>query len=203
VVDVRERHYRTYRSALAPLGGRPLDPAAYWRLKRRGAPLGEVLAASGVGPDRREAFLGRFLGEIEDPDRLALDRLLPGAEPALGSLRAGGHRLVLLSLRRSPAAFAAQVERLGIAGAFERVDAGRTSEDGRLAKRALIERAGPPGPAAVVGDTEADVGAARALGLAAVGVTTGLRNRGFLLAAGAEAVVDRIGRVPAVLRCAR
>jgi phosphoglycolate phosphatase-like HAD superfamily hydrolase len=68
-----------------------------------------------------------------------------------------------------------------------------------VAKRRLIEAAGVGGPAAVVGDTEADMGAARALGLAAVGVTTGLRNRGFLVAAGAEVVVDRIGRVPAVL----
>jgi phosphoglycolate phosphatase-like HAD superfamily hydrolase len=114
-------------------------------------------------------------------------------------LRAAGHRLVLLSLRRSPAAFADQVARLGIAELFDRVDTGRTSEDGRLAKRALIERAGLPGRAAVVGDTEADVGAALDLGLVPVAVTTGLRNRGFLVAAGAAAVVGRIGEVPAVL----
>jgi len=54
----------------------------------------------------------------------------------------------------------------------------------------------------VVGDTEADVGAALALGLAPVGVSSGLRTRGFLLAAGAATVVDRIGRVPAVLEAA-
>jgi phosphoglycolate phosphatase-like HAD superfamily hydrolase len=51
----------------------------------------------------------------------------------------------------------------------------------------------------VVGDTEADMGAARALGLAPVGVTTGLRNRSYLLAAGAATVLDRIGQVPAAL----
>jgi phosphoglycolate phosphatase-like HAD superfamily hydrolase len=43
------------------------------------------------------------------------------------------------------------------------------------------------------------VGAALALGLVPVAVTTGLRNRGFLVAAGAAAVVGRIGEVPAVL----
>lgn len=173
--------------------------AAYWRLKRRGAPLARVLAASGVDPGRREAFLDRFLAGIEAPDRLALDRLLPGAEAALAALAARGDRLVLLSLRRDPAAFAGQVARLGIGGLFDRVDAGRTAEDGRVAKRRLIEAAGFAGPAAVVGDTEADVGAARALGLAAVGVTTGLRTRRFLLAAGAATVVDRLGEVPAAL----
>jgi phosphoglycolate phosphatase-like HAD superfamily hydrolase len=68
-----------------------------------------------------------------------------------------------------------------------------------VAKRRLIEAAGFAGPAAVVGDTEADVGAARTLGLAAVGVTSGLRSRRFLLAAGAATVVDRLGEVPAAL----
>jgi phosphoglycolate phosphatase len=158
-----------------------------------------VLAASGAGPGRREAFLARFLAEIESPDRLALDRLLPGAVAALAALAARGDRLVLLSLRRDPAAFAGQVARLRIAERFARVDAGRTSADDRVAKRRLIEAAGVDGPAAVVGDTEADMGAARALGLAAVGVTTGLRNRRVLLAAGADAVVDRTARVPAAL----
>jgi phosphoglycolate phosphatase-like HAD superfamily hydrolase len=68
-----------------------------------------------------------------------------------------------------------------------------------VAKRRLIEAAGFDGPAAVVGDTEADMGAARALGLAPVGVSTGLRSRRFLLAAGATVVVDRVARVPAAL----
>jgi phosphoglycolate phosphatase len=199
LVDVCERHYLTYRSALAPLGGRPLDPAGYWRLKRRGAGQAEVLAASGIAPGRREAFLARFLAEIEDPARLALDRLFPGVEATLAALAGRGDRLVLCSLRRSSAAFADQVAGLGIGQLFALVDAGRASEDGRVAKRRLIEAAGFGGPAAVVGDTEADMGAARELGLTPVGVSSGLRNRRFLLAAGAAAVVDRVGQVPAAL----
>ena len=79
------------------------------------------------------------------------------------------------------------------------MDAGRAAADDRAAKRWLIEAAGLGGPGAVVGDTEADMGAARALGLAAVGVSTGLRNRGVLLAVGADAVVDRLARVPAAV----
>jgi phosphoglycolate phosphatase len=198
---VRERHYRTYRSAVAPLGGRPLGATAYWRLKRRGARPAEVLARSEVAPRRQEEFLERFLERIEAPASLALDRLFPGVEQTLAALRRRGDRLVLLSLRRSAGAFLDQVEALGIAGAFERVDSGQVSADGRLAKIDLVERAGfGPAAAAVVGDTEADVLAARALGLASVGVTTGLRNRSYLVGAGAGAVVDRIGQVPAATR---
>jgi phosphoglycolate phosphatase len=176
--------------------------AAYWRLKRRGAGQAEVLQASGVDPGRREAFGDRFLAEIEAPERLALDRPLPGAAATLAALAGRGDRLVLLSLRRDPAAFAAQVARLGLAGWFARVDAGRAAAGDREAKRCLVEAAGLGGPGAVVGDTEADMGAAQALGLAAVGVSTGLRNRGVLLAAGADAVVDRLARVPAAVDAA-
>jgi phosphoglycolate phosphatase-like HAD superfamily hydrolase len=136
---------------------------------------------------------------VEAPASLALDRLLPGAGRTLTGLARRGVRLVLLSLRRSPEAFRRQVDGLGIAGAFERVCSGNAYEDGARSKRHLIEQVGLGHPAAVVGDTEADVLAARALGLASVAVTTGLRNRGYLLRAGADVVIDRIGQVPAAL----
>jgi phosphoglycolate phosphatase-like HAD superfamily hydrolase len=152
-----------------------------------------------VDAERQDEFLQRFLERIEAPASLALDRLFPGVEATLAALRRRGARLVLLSLRRSPNAFAQQVDRLGIGPAFELVDAGRVHEDGAMSKRHLIERASLGAAAAVVGDTEAHVLAARALGLASIGVTTGLRNRGYLLGAGAGAVVDRVDRVPATL----
>jgi phosphoglycolate phosphatase len=157
-----------------------------------------VLARSGLPAARREAFHRTFVDRIEAPDRLALDRLLPGVEATLAALRDRGDRLVLLSLRRSAAAFQRQVAGLGLAGAFERVCSGRAAADPGQAKVELVELAGFAAAAVVVGDTEADVLAARTLGLASVGVTTGLRNAGYLRRIGAGTVVDRIARVPAV-----
>jgi phosphoglycolate phosphatase len=181
---------------VAACGGRPLPAADYWRRKRRGAAQAEVLARSGLPPARREAFERRFLERIEAPDALALDRLLPGAETALVALAGQGHRLALLSLRRAPAAFQDQVAALGIAGRFERVCSGRAAADPVRAKVHLIEQVGYGAGAVVVGDTEADVLAAAALGLASVGVTTGLRTAGYLRRIGAGTVVDRLARVP-------
>jgi phosphoglycolate phosphatase-like HAD superfamily hydrolase len=51
----------------------------------------------------------------------------------------------------------------------------------------------------VVGDTEADVLAAHALGLRAIGVASGLRSRGYLERAGAEVVLARVTQLPAAL----
>jgi phosphoglycolate phosphatase-like HAD superfamily hydrolase len=189
---VRERHYRAYRLALAPLGGHPLDEPAYWRLKRRGPGLAELLSRSRVAADRQGA-------QVEDPANLRLDRLFPGVADTLAALRGRGDRLYLLSLRRHARPFQRQVEDLGIAAAFERVCSGRAHAAGELAKAQLIGQLGFDRPAAVVGDTEADILAARKLGLAAIGVPTGLRTRGYLRDAGADAIVDRVRRLPAAL----
>jgi phosphoglycolate phosphatase len=196
---VRERHYLTYRSSLEAVGGRPLGAGAYWARKRRGAGWPEVLGGSQVAAGLAGPFLERFLAEIEAPWRLRLDRLFPGVRPTLETLRRRGDRLFLVSLRRSSREFLDQVRGLGIAGAFEGVLSGQAHAEGRLAKLHLLRQVELDGPAAVVGDTEADVLAARQLGLAAIAVSSGLRTAAYLKAAGADAVVDGVAQVPTIL----
>jgi phosphoglycolate phosphatase len=198
-VDVRERHYRTYRSAVEALGGRPLGPSAYWLLKRRGTGWAELLARSRLRPGQQGAFLERFLAQVEAPASLRLDRLFPGVPELLDVRRRRGDRLFLVSLRRSAPAFQAQVAELGIRELFERVCFGHTEAAAHVQKARLIRRIGFGSPAAVVGDTEADILAARALGLAPIGVASGMRNRGYLQRLGPQVVVGRIAQVPAAL----
>jgi phosphoglycolate phosphatase len=184
---------------VAALGGRPLDVGRYWALKRRGTGWAELLARSGLPADRQAAFLERFVAGIEAPERLALDRLFPGVPWVLDALARRGDRLVLLSLRRAPEAFQRQVDDLGVADAFERVCSGQAHAEGHRSKVHLIRQAGFDPGAVVVGDTEADVLAARRLGLLAVGVAGGLRTRSYLLRAGADVVLDGVGQLPAIL----
>jgi phosphoglycolate phosphatase len=200
---VRERHYRTYRATVEAFGGRPLGGTAYWTLKRRGGRWAEVLERSEVAARTEGAFLERFVAQIEAPRNLRLDRLFPGVRETLDALRRRGDRLFLVSLRRSPRRLLRQVHDLGIAPAFERVCSGRTEAEDHVQKATLIRQLGGDPPAVVVGDTEADVLAARALGLTAIGVSSGMRNRGQLTGLGADAVVARIGQLPAVLDSVR
>lgn len=180
-------------------GGRPLDARRYWTLKRRGARWAELLARSEVAAAGEGAFLERFVARIEAPEQLRLDRLFPAVPAVLAALRRRGDRLVLLSLRRSPAGLRRQVDDLGVAGAFARVCSGQAHAEGHRSKAHLIRRAGFDPPAVVVGDTEADLLAARRLGLAAVGVASGLRNGGYLRRVGADVVLDGVGQLPAIL----
>jgi phosphoglycolate phosphatase len=199
LVDVRQRHHRTYRSAVEALGGRPLGPSAYWLLKRRGIGWTELLACSRLGPRQQGAFLERFIAQVEAPASLRLDRLFPGVPELLEARRRRGDRLFLVSLRRSLPAFQAQVAELGIRELFERVCSGHTEADAHIQKARLIRRIGVGSPAAVVGDTEADILAARSLGLAPIGVASGMRNRNYLQRLGAQVVVERIAQLPAAL----
>lgn len=200
---MRERHYRTYRSTTEAFGGRPLDSGRYWTLKRRGIGWAEILRKSEVAARWEGAFLERFVAAIEAPSNLALDRLFPGVKGVLETLRLQGDRLFLLSLRRSSSGFLQQVHDLGISSEFERTRAGHAQPLGHLDKIQLIRQAGFSPPAAVVGDTEADVLAARELGLAAIGVASGLRNRAYLKQVGTHVVVDGIRQVPEALGIVR
>ncbi|MBI2392364.1 MAG: HAD family hydrolase [Deltaproteobacteria bacterium] len=70
--------------------------------------------------------------------------------------------------------------------------------------RIAIARCGREGPVVVVGDTLQDVAAARAAGAHAVGVAVNQATRDELIAAGADAIVDRCDRalVDALFRVA-
>jgi phosphoglycolate phosphatase len=203
LVDVRERHDDTYRSTTEALRGRPLDAAEYWERKRRGQVWAGILAASGIAAADERRFLEHFVAGIEAPERLRLDRLFPWALQALAALRRGGDRLVLLSLRRSASGLERQLGWLGIAGEFDHVRSGHSGASGKDDKLRLIRELGIGPPAAVVGDTEADVLAATELGLPAIALASGLRDRSYLERLGADLVLDGIAQVPEALAAIR
>ncbi|MBI4571027.1 MAG: HAD hydrolase-like protein [Chloroflexi bacterium] len=68
-----------------------------------------------------------------------------------------------------------------------------------LTKAALIRAAGLAGDGIVVGDTEADIAAARGLGLTLVCVATGLRSRRFLQELEPDYLLEAFAALPALL----
>jgi phosphoglycolate phosphatase-like HAD superfamily hydrolase len=70
-------------------------------------------------------------------------------------------------------------------------------------KASLIRQLGCDPPTAVVGGHRSRHPRGQALGLPAIEVSSGLRNRGLPTGAGADVVVARIGQVPTALDSAR
>ena len=102
-------------------------------------------------------------------------RPYPGVPETLAALRAGGRKLAVATTKRTETARRV-VEGTGLAPLFDAV----AGSDGLVPKpdpsvlRRAAELAGVPlAGAAMVGDTDRDIGAARAAGIPAIGVIWG------------------------------
>lgn len=141
------------------------------------------------GSERKEALLEAYVGHLPASIESSRMELLPGTRELLGELERLGVRVGLLTGNiRAAARLKVQPFGLGAladaAGGFG--DDGRNRDDiARVALRRLSEQASPA-PVVVVGDTEWDVAAARAIGAFAVAVETGWTPREQLLAAGPD-----------------
>jgi phosphoglycolate phosphatase-like HAD superfamily hydrolase len=203
LLDVSARHHHVYSSVCAALGGQPLARAAYWHLKRQRTGWPEILAQSGVDEGNVEAFLDQFVKVIELPDSLGFDVLFPDTIPVLTRL-AATYRCSLVSLRSSATAFRAQLAVFALTPFFESIECGAADGDPTFQKARLMRRTVPEDdPAVVIGDTEADVAAASALGYLSIAVCSGIRDRDVLAREDPGYLVDDIGGLEDALKRAR
>jgi phosphoglycolate phosphatase len=151
----------------------------------------DLLREEGADPARASECMAHYR-ELYRELSLSETRLVPGIEPLLGAL-ASGRRLAVASSK--PVEFSRPIlERLGVSGRFAAVVGPSLAHlegepKAETARRALEALGGAAGGAALVGDRHHDVSAARALGLAAIGVTWGSGSEAELREAGAEWIV--------------
>lgn len=172
------------------------------------APLPEEQVRRFVGHGARQ-MLGRALAVSGGSDEELLDRLLPellsfyalhiavhsapypGLIDVLDALAARGIRVAICTNKREHLA-RALLEQLGLAGRFAAIVGGDTMGPGTPKPHpaplaAMIERAGG-GRAIFLGDTAADTGAARAVGIPCIGCDFGF-SEADVHTIGAEAVI--------------
>jgi phosphoglycolate phosphatase-like HAD superfamily hydrolase len=203
LLDVSARHHHVYSVLCTSLDGDPLDRTTFMRLKRLRAGWPQILGASGLTPEQFPAFETEFDAQIELPANLGFDVLFPAALPLL-TRAAALHTCVLVARRASATALRAQLSVLALRPYFEAIET--ASGDGEPAfkvKAGLIRKAVPAEtPAIVIGDTEADVMAATALGYPSIAVCSGLREREILEQQEPTYLVDDLDGVDGALRSA-
>lgn len=139
-------------------------------------------------------------------DLIATEGVEPveGARATLERLRAAGLSVVLTT-GFAPATRDAILDGLGwrslVDAALSPVDVGRGRPAPDLVLAAVIRaQASSVASAVVVGDTTSDIATGRAAGAGlVVGVLTGAHDRAALAAAGADAVIDDVTALPALL----
>jgi phosphoglycolate phosphatase-like HAD superfamily hydrolase len=190
IVDVSERYYRVYQFCLEKTSRqdrsvRQLSKDAFWQLKRARVPEREIGMISGLDPAQAQEFATMRRQTVHTLPYFHYDELIPGAVDALEKVQRAGVDLVVMTMRRE----------IELDYALERFDLGRFFPPNRRyrlsndyvktqdidEKPLLMQQALKELPLAedtwMVGDTEADIVAAKTNGVRAIAVLSGIRDR--------------------------
>jgi phosphoglycolate phosphatase-like HAD superfamily hydrolase len=212
IMDVSERYYRTYLFCLSEMS-RPdqaiqvLSKAEFWQLKRSQVPEREIGQISGLDQSQTQAFAQLRRQTVHTLPYLIYDLPTPGAIATLEQAQQAGIEMVVMTMRR--------VKELN--DAFDRFDLARFFPPDRRYclsndyvkttdvkdKPLLMERALAELPAAadtwMVGDTEADIAAAKTHGVKVIGVLCGIRDRVQLMQYEPNAIADDLSDAIAMI----
>jgi phosphoglycolate phosphatase-like HAD superfamily hydrolase len=190
IMDVSERYYRVYQFCLnrardPEIPVRVLSKADFWKLKRSRTPERQIGIVSGLAPDRAREFAWCRRQTIHSLPFLPYDRVIPSSIDALEKAQHQEIELTLLTMRRLTELNEA-LDRCDLARFFPRdrryclTDDYHKNSDTHdktlLMERALAELP-PASDTWMVGDTEADIVAAKTYGIKVMAVLSGIRDR--------------------------
>lgn len=189
--------------ALADIGCAPVSRAFILRTVGKGSEhlVAQTLAESGAPPDRYDALWARYQHHYLSVNGQHA-AVYPGAVEGLELLRSRGLRLACLT--NKPTAFAQPLlASTGLASYFDFVFGGDAFERKKPDPLPLLKTCEAlgvePAAALMVGDSSNDARAARAAGCPVVLVSYGYNHGEPATSAGADAVVDRIDAIGALL----
>jgi phosphoglycolate phosphatase-like HAD superfamily hydrolase len=204
IMDVSERYYQVYQRCLETVCQpdqpvRQLSKAEFWALKRSQVPERRIGQISGLDEAQAKDFAKMRRETVHTLPYLKYDTPVPGAIATLERLQALGIELAVMTMRR--------VRELE--DAFNRYDLARFFPSDRryclandyvkttdvkdkpiLMERAIAELS--PTETWMVGDTEADIAAARSQGIPAIAVLSGIRDRDRLTHYAPDHIVDNL-----------
>jgi phosphoglycolate phosphatase-like HAD superfamily hydrolase len=190
IMDVSERYYRVYHFCLDQVQQpgqaiHRLSKEEFWQLKRSQVPEREIGKQSGLDELQSKEFAKLRKNTVHTMPYLIYDAPLPGAIESLERMVGMGVELMTMTMRRTRE----------LNAALEQYDLGRFFQADRryclgndfvkthdvrdktwLMGTALAELP-PVAETWMIGDTEADILAAKAHGIPAIAVLSGIRNR--------------------------
>jgi phosphoglycolate phosphatase-like HAD superfamily hydrolase len=203
IMDVSERYYQVYQFCLAEVS-RPdqalncLSKAEFWQLKRSQVPEREIGRLSGLDADQAIAFARLRRQTVHTLPYLVHDTPVPGAIATLERVQQLGIDLAIMTMRRVRELEDA-FDRYHLARFFpadrryclsnDYVKTADIQDKPLLMAQALAELP-PCTDVWMVGDTEADIIAAKTHGVKVIAVLCGIRDRTQLLQHQPDAIVN-------------
>jgi phosphoglycolate phosphatase-like HAD superfamily hydrolase len=199
IVDVSDRYYSTYQLGLATvrtayrakgvtLPLHLLTKEQFWQMKQERTPDTEIALRSGLTGRQIDLFLKRVIQIVNQPSLLQHDQIQPGVKWALSLLHTQGVELVLVTLRCQEQA-TRMLQENGLDQLFSQIwgsqdhrvaYANQAQHKTELLTQAMSCLASKGSPAWMIGDTEADILAGQATGIATIALTCGIRSRNYL-----------------------
>jgi phosphoglycolate phosphatase-like HAD superfamily hydrolase len=194
IMDVSERYYQAYRFCLQQVR-RPdqtvtmLSKAVFWQLKRSQVPERQIGILSGLDELQAQEFAHLRKQTVHTLPYLVYDKPTVGAIETLKYIKNSGLDLVVMTMRRvreldhafqryDLAQFFAPDRRYCLSNDY--VKTTDVKDKPLLMQRALAELP-PAADTWMIGDTEADITAAKTHGIKVIGVLCGIRNQTQLL----------------------
>ncbi|MEH2454040.1 HAD family hydrolase [Nostoc sp.] len=190
IIDVSERYYRVYQFCLEKTR-RPdqvvqeLPKVEFWQLKRSRVPEKQIALNSGLDEAQAQEFAQLRRQTVHTEPYFHHDTLAPGAVDALLKIQQAGIDLAVMTMRRfRELDYAFQKHDLGrffpenrcycLSNDYVKT---RDIEDKPLLMARALEELPPATDIWMVGDTEADITAAKNYGIKVMAVESGIRDR--------------------------
>lgn len=205
IMDVQDRYYCVYQYCLEQISARDrpikqLSKAEFWQLKRSRVPEKQIGLISGLDQEQARQFARLRGATVHQLPYLVHDKLLPGALNALSQAQHLGFDLVVMTMRQERALGVA-ITQYGLARFFKSDRLYYMRETDRKTidieeKPKLLAKALQELPSAadvwMVGDTEADIVAAKTHNIKVIGVLSGIRDRPSLAMYQPDLIVDNL-----------
>jgi phosphoglycolate phosphatase-like HAD superfamily hydrolase len=212
IMDVSDRYYRVYQHCLAETKRseqqvQVLPKSEFWQMKRARVPETEIGILSGLDATQAGEFAQKRRQTVHTLPYLSYDRPAPSAVETLEKVQHAGIDLVVMTMRR--------VRELD--EAFNRCDLGQFFPENRRYclpndyvktgdvkdKPLLMAKALAELPRAsdiwMVGDTEADIVAAKTHGVKVIGVLCGIRDRTQLESHKPDLIANNLGEAVEII----
>ncbi|MBW4561923.1 MAG: HAD family hydrolase [Mojavia pulchra JT2-VF2] len=193
IIDVSERYYRVYQFCLEKTrrSGQPvreLSKEEFWQLKRSRVPEKQIALNSGLDEAQAQEFAQLRRQTVHTEPYFQYDTLVPGAVDALVKIQQTGIDLAVMTMRRvRELDYAFQKFQLGkffpenrcycLSNDYVKT---RDIDDKPLLMARAIEELPPANDIWMVGDTEADITAAKKHDIKVIAVESGIRDRAQL-----------------------
>ncbi|MFZ3122421.1 MAG: HAD hydrolase-like protein [Thermodesulfovibrionales bacterium] len=192
------RLHTLYSDLIREFDKRPLPMESYWMLKRDRVSEKDILQKSGLeDPALTELYLKKRAELIESKHYLQLNAVVNGCFEFLEFLRKQGET-ILITTRHNRENLFWEIDEKKLGPYFSKVLCGfDISIPPAEVKIKMVEKEGFPNGSKgmIIGDTEAEILCGQRVGLFTVAITTGIRNKNYLMSMKPDMVFDTVDQI--------